>query len=189
MKYSKTAHQAGTSGFYLDEDANAPTDSVEVSESDVMVAINLPAGSTYDFDANGAMTYTLPSDAFLLSQAKAAQTASLSKQCQQAIYAGFTSSALGAAYTYPAKDTDQQNLTASVVSSLVPGLATGWTTPFWCADANGAWAFRPHTATQIQQVGTDGKAAILAAMQKNQQLADQVNAATTVADVQAVVWS
>jgi hypothetical protein len=124
-----------------------------------------------------------------LAGAKAAKLAELNTACQQAILAGFASSALGAAYTYPAKATDQQNLTASVVASLLPGLAAGWTTPFWCADAGGAWAFRAHTAVQIQQVGDDGKTAILAAMQKNQTLADQVNACTTVAAVNAISWA
>jgi hypothetical protein len=96
--------------------------------------------------------------------------------------------ALGAAYTYPAKDTDQQNLASSVLASLMPANATGWTTPFWCADANGNWAFVNHTVAQIQQVGIDGKTAILSAMGKNATLAAQVMAATTLEAVQAITW-
>ena len=108
---------------------------------------------------NTADPFTVP-----LADAQAAQVGVLTAACQSAIYAGFTSSALGAAYTYPAKDTDQQNLASSVLASLMPANATGWTTPFWCADANGNWAFVNHTVAQIQQVGIDGKTAILAAM-------------------------
>ncbi|MEW9586237.1 hypothetical protein [Paraburkholderia sp. DGU8] len=121
--------------------------------------------------------------------AKASQTALVSAACQAAIVAGFTSSALGAPHTYPAKPTDQQNLNASVVASILPGVAAGWTTPFWCADGSGTWAYVMHTAAQIQQVGQDGKAAILACLTKNQQLAAQIDAATTVEAVHAIVWS
>jgi hypothetical protein len=64
-----------------------------------------------------------------------------------------------------------------------------WTTPFWCEDASGNWAWVNHTSAQIQKVGVDGKAAILANMAKNAGLAAQVAAATTVAAVQEIVWS
>jgi hypothetical protein len=140
----------------------------------------------YQLSGNQLVVRTLPAE---LAAAQATQTALISQACQNAIYAGFTSSALGAAHTYPAKDLDQQNLTASVLSSLMPGLSSNWTTPFWCADANGNWAYVQHTAAQIQQVGVDGKAAILICLTKNQTLAAQIAAATTVAQVQAIVWS
>lgn len=123
-----------------------------------------------------------------LAQAQAAKVAELSAACQAQIYAGFQSSALGAAHTYPAKDKDQTNLAGSVVASLLPSLPANWTTPFWCADANGTWAFVAHTAAQIQQVGADGKAAIITALEKNAGLAAQVMAATSIAAVQAIVW-
>ncbi|MEX3764449.1 DUF4376 domain-containing protein [Paraburkholderia phenoliruptrix] len=64
-----------------------------------------------------------------------------------------------------------------------------WTTPFWCADAGGNWAWTDHSADQIQTVGRDIKAAILACQAKNAQLAAQVAAATTVAAVQAITWN
>ncbi len=103
--------------------------------------------------------------AALLADAKESQTALVSAACQSAIVAAFTSSALGAAHTYPAKPTDQQNLNASVVASLLPGIAAEWTPPFWCATqptdgSDPVWFYLPHTVAQIQQVGTDGKAAI-----------------------------
>jgi hypothetical protein len=127
--------------------------------------------------------------AALLASVKASQTAIVSAACQATIVAGFTSSALGAAHTYPAKPTDQQNLNASVVASILPGVAADWTTPFWCADYTGTWAYVMHTAAQIQQVGVDGKAEILACLTKNQQLAAQIDAATTVEAVRAINWS
>lgn len=107
---------------------------------------------------------------------KADKVTELSTDCQAQIYAGFDSAALGASYHYPAKDKDQTNLSGSVVASLLPNLATDWTTPFWCLDAAGNWAFMDHTAAQIQQVGVDAKAAILDALAKNKSLVDQVMA-------------
>ena len=123
-----------------------------------------------------------------LADVQAAQIATNSSACQAAITAGFQSSALGPWYTYPAKATDQQNLNASVVASLLPGIPNTWVTPFWCEDANGTWAYVYHTAAQIQKVGQDAKGAILQLLTKNAQLQAQVMAATTIAAVQAINW-
>lgn len=124
-----------------------------------------------------------------LAGAKVAQIAAITGACHVAITAGFVSSALGAAHTYPAQMTDQQNLAASVLASLMPNLPSGWTTPFWCEDGSGSWLYANHTATQIQQVGQDGKTAIIVAIQKKAALVAQINAATTAAAVQAITWS
>jgi hypothetical protein len=123
-----------------------------------------------------------------LAQAKSDQIAALSVACQNAIYAGFTSTALGAEYHYPFLDKDQSNLLSSVTASLLPGVDGTWTTPFWCADSSGVWAFRAHTAAQIQRVGMDAMVTKLTAIQRNNDLAAAVNAATTVAQVQAITW-
>jgi hypothetical protein len=123
-----------------------------------------------------------------LADVQRAKLFELSAACQGAIFAGFVSSALGAAHTYPAKDRDQSNLAGSVLASVLPGVTTGWTTPFWCADSSGNWSFVAHTAAQIQQVGSDAKAAIVTALGRNAQLGAQVMAATTVTQVQAIVW-
>lgn len=188
MKYSRSAHVPGVSGFFFDTDINIPADAVSVSAADMKSAIALTDGSTYDFDAAGVLTITPPNAGKRLADAQSAQIAVLSAACQAQIYAGFDSAALGAVHHYPAKDKDQGNLSGSVVSSLLPGLPADWTTPFWCQDSAGAWAFVPHSAAQIQQVGADGKAAIVAALEKNAALAAQVMAAASVAEVQAVVW-
>lgn len=123
-----------------------------------------------------------------LAEAQSKQIEINSAACSDAITSGFQSSALGSAHTYPSKVTDQQNLTASVVASLVPGNPSNWSTPFWCQDENGAWSYVNHSAAQIQQVGQDGKAAILAALSKNATLQAQVMAATSVSAVQAITW-
>jgi len=123
-----------------------------------------------------------------LASAQATQIAALSASCASAIIAGFTSSALGSVYTYPSKIVDQQNLAASVLASMIPNLPTTWTTPFWCANSEGVWARVPHTVDQIQQAGIDGKAAVEGYQAQNDSLAQQVSAATTIAEVQAIVW-
>lgn len=129
-----------------------------------------------------------------LDEVKASQSALVSAACAAAITGGFTSSALGSSYTYPSQTTDQQNLAANVLSSLLPsGQVAGWTTPQLCATQPAApalpvWAYMDHTAAQIQQVGNDGKAAIMANLLKNKNLQDQISNAATVADVQAIVW-
>jgi hypothetical protein len=122
-----------------------------------------------------------------LDELKADKLAELSAACANQIYAGFASSALGTEHIYPALDKDQANLAASVLSSLVPGLPADWTTRFWCKDYAGAWAFRPHTAAQIQRAGLDGKAAIETALQKNATLAAQVQNANE-AGLGAITW-
>lgn len=124
-----------------------------------------------------------------LDAAIADKVAELSRACQAEIYAGFQSSALGQVHYYPALDKDQQNLTASVLDSTVPGLPTDWMTPFWCTTEPEGWAFRMHTAEQIQTVGRDAKLVILACMAQNATLADAVRAAQDKAAVASIVWT
>ncbi|MFL9899063.1 hypothetical protein PQR71_13015 [Paraburkholderia fungorum] len=175
-------------GAYIQDEAPQGVSYIEVGDADYLNWVNLSYQDGQIVPTPG------PSAAQLLASAKASQTAIVSQACQDAIVAGFTSSALGAAHTYPAKPTDQQNLNASVVASILPGVGADWTTPFWCADSAGTWAYVMHTAAQIQQVGTDGKAAILAYLTKNQQLAAQIDAISAstpnaIDAVRAITWS
>ncbi len=137
-------------------------------------------------------TMTQLEAAWPAAQLQAVQTiqkAIVTKSCVSAMTGGFLSSALGAPYTYPSTLTDQHNLSGSVVASLLPNLPSGWTTSFWCMDSTGAWAFTPHTAAQIQQVGLEGKAWIVTCQQQKASLDAQINAAQTVSAVQSVIWS
>lgn len=124
-----------------------------------------------------------------LDDARAGKIAEMDRACRRCIGGGFVSAALGAPHHYPAKDRDQANLVASVTASLLPGLSPDWTTPFWCADEAGVWVMRAHTAEQIQQVGIDGKAAILAAMAQNSALAEQARAAQTEEAILSIEWA
>jgi hypothetical protein len=129
-----------------------------------------------------------PDQSDTLDAARARKVVELSQACAGAILAGFVSLALGAAYTYPAKANDQANLLGSVLRSTYPNIAADWSTPFWCADTDGAWEFRMHSAAQIQQVGEDAMLARLTCMGTNEQLAGQIAAAETIEDVAAIVW-
>ncbi|CAE6814504.1 hypothetical protein R69746_05772 [Paraburkholderia aspalathi] len=151
----------------------------------------LADGTEHTVDTPGPLPEGALTEAPLppLNKAQAAKLDELAAACQAVIYAGFVSSALGTPYTYPAKDTDQQNLSASVLASLLPNLPAQWTTAFWCADANANWSLATHTAAQIQQVGMDGMSAISNAIAKKARLEQQVAAAATVEAVRAVVWS
>ena len=123
-----------------------------------------------------------------LSVAKKAKATEISKACRDLILSGFDSDALGAPYHYPAKELDQQNLLACVTDSLYPDLPANWTTKFWCVDSAGVWEFRPHTAVQIQQVGCEGKAIIMAAMDKNEQLQTQVALSNSIEAINQIIW-
>lgn len=116
------------------------------------------------------------------------KSAEIDLACRNQILNGFSSSALGASYHYPAKLTDQYNLSGSIIDSLLPDTPTDWTTLFWCEDGDGVWAFRLHTAIQIQQVGRDAKTAILTAMSKNEVLQAQIQSATSLEGLAGIVW-
>lgn len=138
-------------------------------------------GSLYD-----GKTFT--GSSLSLASVQASQIAALTASCAASILGGYTSSALGAAHTYPSGATNQINMLGSVTASLLPALPSGWTTPFWCSDSAGVWSFAPHTAAQIQQAGDDGKAWVVTCQTKLQALSASVTAAMTVADVQKITW-
>lgn len=127
-------------------------------------------------------------DSVLVQQARAAQLAIIAQSSASAQASGFSSSALGSEYSYPSSLADQANLTAVITASMIPGQPAGTTYLFWCKDSTGKEAFVPHTPAQIQKVGLDGMASIMAAKQKQEQLAQQIAAANTIEAVQAIVW-
>jgi hypothetical protein len=124
----------------------------------------------------------------LLANARQLKISALMRDCSKAIVAGFESSALGSEHDYPYMPTDQNNLAAAATASLSPGLPADWTVQFWCADGAGVWSHATHTAAQIQQVMADGVAHRTACSAKYDGLVQQVNAAQSVADIEAIAW-
>jgi hypothetical protein len=112
----------------------------------------------------------------------------ISSSCADAILSGFVSSALGEPHTYPAKPNDQINLAGLVMRSFYPSVGPEWSRPFWCMDASDVWAYRMHTAAQIQQVGDDSIDANLIQRSINEQLQAQILAAKTPADLAEINW-
>ncbi|WP_107341018.1 hypothetical protein [Agrobacterium pusense] len=119
---------------------------------------------------------------------KAERIASLRVTCEAKIVGGFASDALGEMHTYPSDIKAQINLMGSVTDSLMPGLPSDWSTPFWVCDAQGNWKWESHTAEQIRQAGRDGKAAVVAAQTKLGEFTAAVEAAKTKKAVDAIVW-
>jgi hypothetical protein len=123
-----------------------------------------------------------------MSVQRSYKAAAISSCCADAILAGFVSSALGEPHLYPAKPNDQINLTGLVARSFYPGVGPDWRKPFWCMDSALVWAYRMHTAAQIQQVGDDSIDANLAQRGINEQLQSQIIAAKTPADLADIYW-
>lgn len=137
----------------------------------------------------------------LLENARKTQIELISNSCQSICYSGFESSALGDIHNYPSSTIDQSNLSSAVLSAMVkkqqvkdllsvilPTMYSKWTTPFWCADGNGDWAYVPHTANEIIQVSKDYQAFILANVDKKHLLEDQIKNSNSIEEIMAISW-
>ncbi|MCZ4072712.1 DUF4376 domain-containing protein [Agrobacterium sp. LMR679] len=153
---------------------------------------------TFWDEALDALNVTQPTVAELLDALNAAPAleeardyvlATLQACCGAAIVGDYDSDALGSVHTYPSDVTAQLNMMGSVTDALIPSNPEGWTTPFWCADASGVWAFRAHTASQIIAAGRAGKAHVVACQTKLDTLTQQLMAAETLEDITAISWT
>jgi hypothetical protein len=113
-----------------------------------------------------------------LKQVKATQSSKISDACAAAIAAGFTSSALGAAFFYGGNDRDQENIArAAKFGGLI-----------WCGDANDVWSQQTHTAAQAWLVDTDLWMHVQAQQTRYASRLEAIDAAASPAAVTAVVW-
>jgi len=182
MRYSKSI------GTFFPEEIKypkLPDDLIKVSNKDYQAAMKRHPLATMDV-VKGKLVIRAPAAAELLATAKAAQASKISEACRMAMIAGFSSSALGGVHTYPSAATDQANLNACAIASMLA--AKDWRTSFWCADPRGHWALLHHTATQIQQVHADWLTAHQGHQARNQQLQAEIAKAKTVEAVQAIAW-
>lgn len=104
--------------------------------------------------------------------------------CRTEIVAGFESSALGTAHHYPFDPEDQSNL----MSTFMLAKELNVDKPFKCWDTAGVVGYRMHTVAQLQLVGQDAETHKMAALMKAATLKAQIDAATTAAEVEAIVW-
>jgi len=174
-------------GWYDTEafDVNLPDADllIEVEQYQWDVFTTAPAWVDY----KGELVTSQPELEVPLATAKEAKLQEISSACEAAIVEGFTCDALGSAHTYPAKDRDQANLTASVLDALIAE-DEDYTTPFWCMNSEGVWGYAMHTAEQMKAVGRAGKKAIATAIGKKIVLEAKINACTDAASVQAISW-
>ncbi|VVE55260.1 hypothetical protein PCO31111_05027 [Pandoraea communis] len=150
----------------------APDDAVITTpeaRADMIAALG--RGCAISVSADGALVTVDPP----ISELKSALIAQLYASCQRAIYAGFSSAALGADHFYPTADLDQRNLQSAVLAGQ--GQTGEWSTPLWCQSGN-AWTFGAHSAAQLTQVNADWVAHRVSAQQRYVDLVAEVNAAT-----------
>lgn len=147
----------------------------------IAYAADLPAGAVIISDEEALTELPTP-----VNLAQQSQIQAIDDACAAAIVGGFPSSALGQAYTYPSKMTDQQNLAAAVQRSMLPGFTS---VLFWCADRYGQWAMRGHNQAQIQQVGIDGFNWISKCIAKKAALEVQVMGLQDPDAIAQIVWS
>ena len=185
QKFAAYDSQGHITAYYDSIDSPVPpsvTNFIEITQDEWLACINQPGYTV----VNGALVAPLPpTNKELLAQAKAMQATKASTACASALTTGFTSSALGTTHTYPSQDDDQRNLQSAVSAAIAA--PSNWTTPIWCA-SNDAWSFTAHTAAQVQQVNTDWLAHRVAVQQKYADLITRINAATSIAEVQAIDW-
>ncbi|MET3446005.1 hypothetical protein [Ralstonia sp. 1138] len=186
-----TYYATSTGGFYDSaiHGTDIPADAIDESKWSMTHAQLMDAqasGKTITADAEGNPFAVDPVSLLTLSEVRAAQATEASTACAAALTTGFSSSALGTAHIYPSQDDDQRNLQSAVSAAIAA--PSNWTTPIWCANSNDAWSFTPHTAAQVQQVNADWLAHRIATQQKYADLIARVNAATSIAEVQAIDW-
>ncbi|MDH2092268.1 hypothetical protein N5K21_26475 [Rhizobium pusense] len=184
-EYARIENGSVVERLSLDETVDLETTfSAEFLASLETCAKSVQVGWVFDGESFSAPPVETPS----IDAVKAAQIETLRRACEESIIGGFKSSALGAEHSYPSDIKAQINLMVSVTDSLMPNLTADWSTPFWVCDAQGNWTWEAHTASQIQQAGRDGKAAVVAAQTKLGELTAAVEAAKTKKAVEAIIW-
>ncbi len=188
IQYSKS-----TRGFY-DSDVHAnsevPSDAVTISADAYWTLLEDQAnGKAIVGDGSGNPVAVDPSSLLTVAEIQLAQINRLREACRATIESGFTSSAVGSSYTYPSGPTDQRNLADAMNASMVPDLASSWTTLLWCQSASAnTWALSPHTARQVQQVHSDWIAFRVSQQMKLMNLTTQVNAAADGNTIAGLQW-
>lgn len=173
-----------TTGWFYDTDVlgtKVPSDAIESTKEErdsLLVAER--NGKVISIGPDGTLVAVDPP----LATRKAALIAQLDAACQSAIYAGFSSAALGASHFYPTADLDQRNLQSAVLAGQ--GKTGAWSTPLWCQSGT-EWTFSPHSAAQLTQVNADWVAHRVSAQQRYLDLVAEINAATE-DQLSAITW-
>jgi len=147
----------------------------------------------FAFDDDGSQDHLIASDLVQVSDKelnlilnpplsiddiKSQKVQALSDAVGSKIKSGFESEALGFAHFYPSKETDQLNLAGLVAVNIDAS--------YVCADQEGRWEKRSHTASQLKQVAIDGAMFKLSLLDEFRMRRDLVNDAETVDEVNAI---
>lgn len=157
-------------------------------EDDVVVSVNEDGTRTFTAPHGAVLNVPAlltphipvpPTDAELLANAKTDRQAFIRAECAMAITSGFTSSAIGESRAYPSDALSQTNIRDL---ALIGG-------SIWCsADAGATWDFITHSAEQAAQVLNDMIAARQALQSRYAAKLTEIESATTIDGVNAVVW-
>jgi hypothetical protein len=129
----------------------------------------------------------------ILLETKSKKINEHSNYCAQLILSGFTSNALGSPHGYDSEDVDQINILGALAASGPrPSHPDGVSLPYAARPiVDGVYMpkiYIAHTHEQLKQVVVDGAAYKLGCLQHFNELRDDVNAAATLQEVEAVVW-
>lgn len=120
-----------------------------------------------------------------LTEARASKRAELSAACTAAVYAGFESTAVkGKSFGF--NEHDQANFTQMLVLIIAAGGPSAYTQPIEWKTKQGT--VETLTTTQFVQLISEAEAHKKAQQRKFWTLEVQMNAATTVEEIQAVTW-
>lgn len=117
-----------------------------------------------------------------LDDLKARKKAELSAKCNETICGGFSSSALGAAHTYPSDGEAQRNFHSELDRLQYDPSYT--VSNFKTLDAG----YLPHTQAQLVQVFIDGHKFGRDQIGKLNQLKSDIDTALTVPDLDNIIW-
>jgi len=156
-----------------------PTPNVEVENDVWKEALNINA-NTYD---EAVQTFVIK-DFRTLKELKASKLSSINTSCEAVIVSGFTSSALGSEHIYQSDRDDQINLMGLVTTGKDDLLKCGVDD----GDGNITWEWKQHTVTQLKAVFDDGAAFKMLQLIKANTLKVQISSATTVEEVNEIVW-
>ncbi|MBL4775310.1 MAG: hypothetical protein JKY87_04565 [Mariprofundus sp.] len=135
--------------------------------------------------ANSAWDAAAKAWAFDAGKAIAERATAINAACAAAIVGGFSSSALGAAYSYDSAIEDQLNLIGATAANI--------DMPYPCTDSAGVKAEIIHSALQIKTVLDAGLVFKSTQLSKARALKVQLNAlsaspSTSQADMDSIIW-
>jgi hypothetical protein len=182
MRYSQL-----TRAFYPKSEhyLELPEDVVDVPREDYDAAMNRAPCDTFDL-IDGRIVI-IPKPAVTLAELKAEKRIEIEAECKAAITRGIDNDALGSMHHYPTSLIDQSNLNGLISKSIL--LAdTGEPYKFWCADVNDVWGRHGHTAAQIQTIGLEVAAHVIAAQDLYETKLTEIDAAATEDALQLITW-